>query len=507
MTVALGRTWAVTLQGVGGQMVEVEADVGRGLPAVSIVGLPDNAVLQARDRVRAAVANSGLTWPPGRVVLSLSPAAVPKRGSGFDLPLAVGTLIASGELPAAAFEGTLLVGELALDGRIRPVRGVLPAVLAARDAGLERAVVPEANLAEARLVRGIATAGANSLAMLAVWARGSGDLIAEASGPRRPPARDESDLAEVVGQDDCRRSVEVAAAGGHAILLRGAPGTGKTMLARRLPGLLPDLDEQSALEATAIHSVMGRLSPHDPLLRRPPFVAPHHDASMAALVGGGSGTPRPGAVSLAHRGVLFLDECAEFSGRVLDGLRTPLEDGEVRIARSDGIMVFPARFQLVMAANDCPCGSARPDACTCTPDARRRYGRALTGPLRDRIDIAARTLPVGSGLFAVGEIEDTGAVRERVTTARSAAAERWAACPEANGAVANADVPGRVLRSLRALDRRALRPLDRALAHGLLSPRGVDRCLRLAWTVADLDGAVVPTESHVSEAMVLRGED
>ena len=228
---------------------------------------------------------------------------------------------------------------------------------------------------------------------------------------------------------------------------------------------------------------------------------------MAALVGGGSGTPRPGAVSLAHRGVLFLDECAEFSGRVLDGLRTPLEDGEVRIARSDGIMVFPARFQLVMAANDCPCGSARPDACTCTPDARRRYGRALTGPLRDRIDIAARTLPVGSGLFAVGEIEDTGAVRERVTTARSAAAERWAACPEANGAVANADVPGRVLRSLRALDRRALRPLDRALAHGLLSPRGVDRCLRLAWTVADLDGAVVPTESHVSEAMVLRGED
>lgn len=506
---ALGRTWAVALAGVGGQMVEIEADVGRGLPGVSIVGMPDAAVMQSRERMRTAVVNSGLTWPSGKVVLALSPASLPKQGAGFDLPLAVGALTATRELPAEHFEGTMLIGELALDGRVRDVTGVLPAVLAARDAGLSRAIVPAENLAEARLVRGIDTAGVESLAMLAAWCKNGSPLVYDVDAAAPQVVEDSTDFADVRGQDDARRAVEVAAAGGHGLLLRGAPGTGKTMLAHRLPGILPDLSEDDALEATAIRSVTGLLREGDPLLRRPPFKAPHHTSSTVSLIGGGNGIPQPGQVTFAHRGVLFLDECAEFSGGVLEALRTPLEEGEVRIARGGTLSVFPSKFQLVLAANDCPCGSARPFDCICPPSKRRKYGSSLSGPLRDRVDISARTLPTGAGtgLFLEGEEEGTAVIRARVAEAREAAAERWAACPGAAGARTNGEVPGRVLRTNCRLDSGTLRPLNRALVHGVLSARGVDRCLRLAWTVADLEGATVPTEAHVAEAIVLRGED
>ena len=504
---ALGRTWAVTLTGIGATMVEVEADVGRGLPGVSIVGMPDSAVLQSRDRMKAAVTNSGLQWPSGKTVISLSPAALPKHGGGLDLALACGVLIAAQQFPAMSLDGTLLVGELALDGRVRHVRGVLPAVLAAREAGMERAIVPAEDLPEARLVEGIATAGVESITQLADWVSGRGGLCVQVPESTGTVDAGGDDLSDVHGQEDARRAIEVAAAGGHALLLRGAPGTGKSMLARRLPGLLPDLTADEALESTAIHSVLGRLSGSSPLLTRPPFVAPHHSASMAALIGGGSGLARPGAVTMAHNGVLFLDECAEFHGRVLDGLRTPLEDGRVRLARRDGIVEFPSRFQLVLAANDCPCGAARPERCTCTAVARQRYSSTLTGPLRDRVDISVRTLPLGSAMLGAGPSEDTATVRARVARARRAAARRWAAIPDAGAARCNARVPARVLRGAGCLDRTALRPLDRALGNGLLSARGADRCVRLAWSLADLDGAGAPTEQHIAEALVLRGEE
>ena len=383
---ALGRAFSVAVRGLDGHIVEIEADITSGLPGVHLVGLPDAALQESRDRVRAAITNCGNSWPMARLTLALSPATLPKMGSVYDIALALAVMSAHRKAEWERLEKTVLLGELALDGRVRPVKGVLPAVVAAKREGWPAVVVPVDNLAEASLVDGIDVWGARTLGQLQSWIAGKTQLEDRIDKPSSASSAS-ADLADVIGQTQARFAVEVAAAGAHHLMLSGPPGVGKTMLAQRLPGLLPPLSESEALEVTAIHSVAGLLSGSTPLITRPPFVAPHHTSSVAAMVGGGSGLARPGAVSRAHRGVLFLDECAEIGVSVLEALRTPLEDGEIRLARRDGVARYPARFQLVMAANPCPCAPADPRDCICPGQVRRRYLGKLSGPLMDRVDL------------------------------------------------------------------------------------------------------------------------
>ncbi len=498
----LARTWSVGIVGVRGAMVQVEVDLASGMPGVVLVGLPDAVVRQSVDRVRAAIVNAGHTFPQRRVTIGLSPASMPKQGSGFDLALAVAVLAAAGVVPDGSVRDLVLLGELGLDGSLRPVRGVLPAVLAAARAGRERVLVPAGNADEAALVDGIEVIAADRLDQVVAHLAGSARLAPHVRLPHRPMPPG-PDLADVVGQATGRRAVEVAAAGGHHLFFSGPPGAGKTMLAERLPGILPPLGEHEALEATAIASIAGTLPPGAPLVTRPTFEAPHHSATMTALVGGGSGQIRPGALSRAHHGVLFLDEAPEFPRAVLDTLRQPLERGSVTIHRASGSATFPCRAQLVLAANPCPCASAAGDtACTCSPLERRRYQSRLSGPLLDRIDLRVDLPPVTRAAWLDGPAtpEATAAVARRVLRARQVAADRLGPA----GISLNGHVPGRLLRERWPIARSALSLAERALERGALSVRGFDRVVRVAWTLADLAGVTAPGPDQVAEALGMR---
>ncbi|MFJ8940714.1 YifB family Mg chelatase-like AAA ATPase [Streptomyces sp. NPDC102365] len=521
------RTCSVALVGVDGVVVEVQADLEPGVAAFTLVGLPDKSLTESKDRVRAAVVNSGGEWPQKKLTVGLSPASVPKGGSGFDLAIACAALGASERIDPRVLADIVMIGELGLDGRVRPVRGVLPAVLAAAEAGYEQVVVPESAAAEASLVPGVSVLGVRSLRQLiAVLTdepvpdedpdeQGRTDPLAGLRMPGTGAATGmhgmgaahydhEHDLADVVGQLSARTAVEVAAAGGHHLFLEGPPGAGKTMLAERLPAVLPRLGRSESLEVTAVHSVAGLLPPGKPLVDVAPYCAPHHSATMQALVGGGQGVARPGAVSLAHRGVLFLDETPEFSSRALDALRQPLESGHVVIARSAGVVRFPARFLMVLAANPCPCGrfSQRDTLCECSPSMIRRYQSRLSGPLLDRVDLRVEVDRVTrSQLTERGARgETTATVADRVREARARAAARLTDTPWRT----NSEVPGRELRSRWYASAGAMEDAERCLERGVLTARGLDRVLRVAWTVADLAGRDRPGVADVTLALQLR---
>ena len=503
----LSQVLSGTVVGIEAHLVYVEVDISSGLPAFSTVGLPEGAVRESKDRVKASIRNAGYEFPSDRITVNLAPADVKKTGTGFDLPIALGILAATGLIPGYALEEHLVAGELSLDGRVRPVPGVLPLAAAARKAGLRGLYVPRANAREAAAVEGISVYPAETLSSVVGNLSGGADpvpVLGNRDGPTPGPFGD-GDFSDVRGQENAKRALEVAAAGGHHAILVGPPGSGKTMLARRLPAVLPELDFDEALETSMAYSVAGLLPEGSSLVAGRPFRAPHHTVSDAGLVGGGH-NPKPGEVTLAHHGVLFLDEMPEFRRSVLEVLRQPMETGTVTVSRVNASVTFPADFMLVGAMNPCPCGYLGDTrrSCTCTPEQVHRYRARISGPLMDRIDLQVEVPRVPyRALEGRADGRSSAEMLERVGKARAVQARRFRGTPVRT----NAAMDGPLLREHAAPERDGERVLERAVERFGLSARAHARILKVARTIADLEGEDRVRADHVAEAVQYRSMD